>query len=236
MRAHQSLFLSFALPLAAVADTTLGLYIFSREGDRTAVSTPPTVLTELGYVQEYGTGSWYRDNYVANGAVKRIWNLQPDRPNYSQINALAAYDPVLMTSATAFWQGIYPPIGNNAATAGLRNGSTVTEPLNGYQIVPIQQTSLNPQADILNVNTATQGNTWLDGAAGCNMATNSSNKYYASTDYYFNSNTTQSLYQSIAPVVQNTYPNSAQVNYQNAYNGMCDDSFRSSNAHSTSRI
>jgi hypothetical protein len=31
------------------AETVLGAYIFSRHGDRTAKSTPPTVLTDLGY-------------------------------------------------------------------------------------------------------------------------------------------------------------------------------------------
>ena len=220
MRAHQSLFLASAFPLAAVADTTLGLYVFSREGDRTAQATPPTVLTELGYVQEFGTGQWFRDQYVANGASQRIWNLQPNKPQYNQITALAPLDNVLMSSATAFWQGVYPPVGNNAATAGLRNGSTVTEPLNGYQIIPIQQTTLDPSAGILNVKTGDQGSTWLEGNANCNKAINSTNDYYSSSDFYYESNQTLSFYQSIAPVVSASLP-AGQVNYQNAYTSKC---------------
>ena len=219
MHAYQSLILSLTFPFAAVAQTVLGVYIFSREGDRTAEATPPTILTELGYVEEYGTGSWYRDNYIASGAANRIWNLQPDKPQLSQLSALAPNDNVLMSSATAFWQGLYPPVGDAAATAGLRNGTTVTEPLNGYQIVPIQQTSINPSAGITNTGTSFQGSTWLEGNANCNYALNSSSRYYTSAEYYAESNASQSFYQSIAPVVVNTYPNQSNVNFYNAYSG-----------------
>ena len=39
---------------AVTAETVIGAYIFSRHGDRNAKSTPPTVLTDLGY-QEVST-------------------------------------------------------------------------------------------------------------------------------------------------------------------------------------
>jgi hypothetical protein len=46
---HSSIIVAASLASAAAAETVIGAYIFSRHGDRTAKSTPPTVLTDLGY-------------------------------------------------------------------------------------------------------------------------------------------------------------------------------------------
>lgn len=206
----QSLLVAFALPLAATAETVLGVYIFSREGDRTSQSTPNTMLTELGYAEVYQTGTWFRNEYIANGASRRIWNLQPNKVQLSQISASAPLDNVLMSSAMGFTQGLYPPVGEQAATAGLRNGSTVTEPLNGYQLVPIQQSTTG---------TRTETSAWLQGNRGCGRASDSSRNYFNSTDFYTVSNASQNFYQQIAPVVANTFPNPDLVNFYNAYSG-----------------
>ena len=209
MHTLQSLSVAFALPLAATADTVLGLYIFSRYGDRTAQTTQPPILTELGYAEVFESGTWFREEYIASGAAKRIWNLQPNKVQLSQISASAPLDNVMMSSATGFFQGLYPPVGDSAGTAGLRNGSTVTEPLNGYQIVPVMQSTSG--------DTSTDNSAWLQGSTGCNNAIDSSNNYFNSTDYYALSNSTQSFYQGIAPVVANTFTSPNTVNYQNAY-------------------
>ena len=47
---HSSVLLVASLASSTIAaETVLGAYIFSRHGDRTAKSTPPAVLTDLGY-------------------------------------------------------------------------------------------------------------------------------------------------------------------------------------------
>jgi hypothetical protein len=52
---HRSINMRNAILLASLAastasaETVLGVYIFSRHGDRTAKSTPPTSLTDLGF-------------------------------------------------------------------------------------------------------------------------------------------------------------------------------------------
>lgn len=210
MHNYQSVLVALALPLAATADTVLGVYIFSREGDRTSESTPNPMLTELGYAEIFESGSWFRNEYIANGASKRVWNVAPDKAQLSQISASAPVDNVLMSSAMGFTQGLYPPVGNNAGTAGLRNGSTVTEPLNGYQLIPVLQSTTGAMA---------QSSAWLQGSMGCGHASDSARNYFNSTDFYAASNASQSFYQQIAPVVANTFTNPNTVNYYNAYSG-----------------
>jgi hypothetical protein len=46
---------------AAVQETVLGIYIFSRHGDRTAKATPPANLTDLGYEEVFTSGTYFRN-------------------------------------------------------------------------------------------------------------------------------------------------------------------------------
>jgi hypothetical protein len=67
------------------AETVLGAYIFSRHGDRTAKSTPPTVLTDLGYQEIFTSGSYYRSRYVASDASRKIHGIASDIVKLSQM-------------------------------------------------------------------------------------------------------------------------------------------------------
>ncbi len=53
-----------SLPLASTQtltnETVLGVYMFHRHGDRTAKITPPSNLTDLGYLQVFESGEYVR--------------------------------------------------------------------------------------------------------------------------------------------------------------------------------
>ena len=196
------------IPLTQAAETILGVYIFSRHGDRTSKSTPPATLTDLGYQQVFSSGGYYRDRYISSNASSRINGINPDLVKLSQLGISAPLDNVLMSSATAFTQGLYPPFDGTNSSQTLRNGTQVQSPLGGYQIIPIQQTTSG---------TGSEDAAWLQGSSNCANALVSSNNYLASDDFKMLSNSTQSFYDSqIAPMVNNTFTGS-QVNYKNAY-------------------
>lgn len=95
---------TFLLPLllpltTSAAETVLGLYIFSRHGDRTPKSIPPARLTDLGYSQIFTSGTYFRNRYVAPDAPSRIAGVSSDLVDYAQITASAPLDTVLMGSA-----------------------------------------------------------------------------------------------------------------------------------------
>ena len=200
-----AILLASTLSLTTAAETVLGVYIFSRHGDRTAKLTPPSNLTDLGYEQVFTSGTYFRDRYVAQGATSRIQGLNTDLVKLSQLSVSAPLDNVLMSSAVGFLQGLYPP--TSFATEKLRNGQQSTAPLNGYQIIPIQQTTSG---------TGSEDTAWLQGATNCANAVTSSNKYFNTNEFKATLQSTQGFYSSVAPMVNGTY-NSSQVTFLNAY-------------------
>ncbi|KAA6409679.1 MAG: acid phosphatase [Lasallia pustulata] len=208
MHASQALLLTLALPIAPVAaQTVLGVYIFSRHGDRTSKSTPPTVLTDLGYQQVFTSGTYFRNRYIADGAPSQIAGIEPNVVKYSQISASAPLDTVLMPSAQGFLQGLYPPVGPTLGSQKLANGMTVQSPLNGYQLIPIAQVTTG---------TTSESTGWLQGASNCANAIVNSNEYFSTPEYMSLLNSTADFYKSLTPLVNNTFsPN--QISYKNAY-------------------
>ncbi|KAI9714720.1 MAG: hypothetical protein M1820_000009 [Bogoriella megaspora] len=189
------------------AETLLGAYMFHRHGDRTAKSTPPTNLTDLGYTEVYRSGQYYRSRYVASDASLKISRLNSDVVMQSQISVSAPADTVLQNSAQGFLQGLYPPVGTSLGTQHLANGSNITTPLNGYQLIPIS----------LAANGAgSENNAWLQSATGCSNAIISSNNYYSSPEYEDLFKSTVDFYKNLAPAINNTF-NSSQINFKNAY-------------------
>ncbi|EFW22779.1 conserved hypothetical protein [Coccidioides posadasii str. Silveira] len=194
------------LATGASAETVLGAYIFSRHGDRTSKSTPPTVLTDLGYSQVYVTGQYYRERYLSNSSGSRIKGINPDIITPGQLAAFAPADEVLQNSATAFFQGLYPPVGN-VAKSTLRNGTDIEAPMNGYQLMAIEQTFAGGNSEKL---------AWLQGASKCHNAKVSSNNYFISEPYRELLGSTTDFYKSLAPMVKNTFSQD-QITYKNAY-------------------
>ena len=199
-----------ACSFSQAADTVLGLYMFHRHGDRTSKSTPPTNLTNLGYQQVFESGSYYRNQYVASGASLQIAGVSSDLVNLNQISVSAPLDNVLMPSATGFLQGLYPPVGNTNFLETLNNGTNISRPLNGYQIIPIQQATTG---------TGSEDSAWLQGSSNCANAILSSNNYFSSAEYLALKSSTQDFYNGLTPMVNGTF-NSSQTSFKNAYTSM----------------
>ncbi|KAK4621344.1 Prostatic acid phosphatase [Fulvia fulva] len=206
---------SAAIALTAVAplvagqntETVLGVYMFHRHGDRTAKSTPPANLTDLGYSQVYTSGQYYRNRYIASNASLQINGINSDIVKQSQIAVSAPDDTVLQNSAMGFLQGLYPPVGESLGTATLRDGTNVTAPMNGYQLIPVDQVSHG---------TGSEDSGWLQSTSNCAKASISSNEYFSSAEYLNDLDHTRDFYQSLLPVVNATFDESEDT-FKNAY-------------------
>ena len=207
MRLQTLLPLTLLLSLSSAAETILGLYIFSRHGDRTPKITPPTLLTDLGYGEVFSSGTWFRNQYIANGSTSQIHGIAPDIVKQAQIAASSPLDDVLMPSCLGFLQGLYPPVGTTLGSQKLGNGTVVQVPLNGYQIIPVATVTAG---------TGSEDSAWLQGSGNCAKALVSSNNYFDSSEYMALENSTMGFYTSLEPVINSTFA-AKQASYQNAY-------------------
>lgn len=188
------------------SERVLGAYIFQRHGDRTTKAWPPTKLTSLGYSQEYMTGSFFHDRYISANSPYHIDGISTDIVNLAQVTASAPQDDVIENSGEGFLQGLYPPVGS-IGTETLRNGSTIQSPLNGYQLIPMSD---------VRSGSGSEDSTWLQSTSLCNKAKVSSNNYFYSKSYLDLLSTTRGLYQSLEPLVNQTF-SSSELSYKNAY-------------------
>lgn len=195
------------LSSAVTAETVLGVYMFHRHGDRTSKSTPPANLTDLGYQEVWTSGDYYRSRYLASDASYKIHGMNTDIVKQSQIAVSSPADTVLQNSATGFLQGFYPPVGDALGSQTLRNGTNVTSPLNGYQLIPIS---------IVSTGSDSEDSGWLQAASGCDAATTSSNEFFYSTEYDDLLASTQDFYTNLSPVINSTFP-AANISFKNAY-------------------
>ena len=199
------------LPLIINAqETVLGVYIFHRHGDRTTKSYPPTHLTDLGYAEVFQSGSFYRSRYIDSNATNPIFGIASDLVKDSQLSVQTPIDTVLQNSATGFLQGLYPPVGAALGSQALANGSTIEAPLGGYQLIPVSV--LAPTSPV----SQPGDSVWLEGTSGCQNAIVSSNNYFLSQDFKTMSNMSAAFYQTILPVINNTFTSATDI-YKNAY-------------------
>ncbi|KAH8602717.1 histidine acid phosphatase-like protein [Bisporella sp. PMI_857] len=210
MYAKKLLLLSSLATLSATQETVLGVYIFHRHGDRTAKALPPTILTDLGYYQVYTSGDYYRNRYVDANSSSPILGISPDLVKLTQLSVEAPSDTVLQNSAAGFLQGLYPPVGSALGTQQLANGSSVTAPLNGYQLIPVATVSS------ASTSANAENQAWLQGQSGCNNAIISSNNYFSSAEYTQTLESTKEFFQSLVPVVNRTFT-SSYTTFKNAY-------------------
>ncbi|KAL1614382.1 hypothetical protein SLS54_009809 [Diplodia seriata] len=195
-----------AVPLSA-AETILGAYMFHRHGDRTPKALKPANLTDLGYQQVYQSGQYYRNRYVAADADFKIAGLNTDIVKQSQLTVTAPSDTVLQNSATGFLQGLYPPVGSDVTAETLRNGSSVSAPLDGYQLIPVGTTSTGAGSEDAG---------WLQDTSDCGAAETSSNNYFLSAEYAAALDSTHDFYQALLPVVNATF-DADYLSFKNAY-------------------
>ncbi|CAJ2513337.1 Uu.00g014560.m01.CDS01 [Anthostomella pinea] len=202
------LFSLAALPLA-MSETVLGVYIFSRHGDRTPKALAPANLTSLGADEVYSSGNYYRSRYVDSNATSPIFGLSSDIAVAGQMTVTAPADAVLQNSAQAFMSGLYPPVGA-LSTQALANDSSVESPLGGYQYIPINTVSTaSSSAD-------SENSAWLQGNSGCGNAVVSSNNYFLSSEYTSTFDDTKSFYSDLLPVINSTF-DAKQATFKNAY-------------------
>ncbi|PYH88207.1 phosphoglycerate mutase-like protein [Aspergillus ellipticus CBS 707.79] len=197
-----------ALPLAlpASAERVLAAYIFARHGDRTAKVLKNTELTDLGYNEVFDTGSYYRSRYIQANSSRHIQGINVNLVKLSQISASSPSDDVLQNSATAFLQGVYPPVGT-AARETLADGTVVEVPLDGYQLIPVTTTSAGSNSE---------DTTWLQSATDCRNAEVSSNNYYSSKLYTSLLKSTKDFYYTLSFLLNGTFSESAMT-FKNAY-------------------
>ncbi|KAF3923334.1 hypothetical protein ABW21_db0203656 [Orbilia brochopaga] len=201
--------LVFGLSVTATqaAETILGVYVLSRHGDRTDKSHPPTKLTNLGYSQILASGQYYRNRYITAAAPNKIHNISSDEVVNSQIYVSTTDDTVLLNSAQAFLQGLYPPIGVRSSET-LRDGTVVAAVNGGYQLIPVHVMG--------NGGANKEDATWLQGTSGCSAAIKSSKAYADSKNFKELRRETEIFYHSLEGVWSDTFT-SEQSDFTNAY-------------------
>ncbi|KAH9205988.1 histidine phosphatase superfamily [Leptodontidium sp. 2 PMI_412] len=195
---------------SVVAETIHGVTIFSRHGDRTSKHYSGYSLTPLGFTENFEVGSDYRDIYIASGAPKQILGISASKYVPSQVFASAPDQQVLLNTATAFLQGLYPPlepINATLAVQSLNNGTSYTNPLNGYQYV------------VLHGEESTAPDTiWIKGDEGCPSATKFQGTFEDSAEFASLNESTRPFYQQFWDVLKNVYDYTPELlSYEKAY-------------------
>lgn len=95
-------------------------------------------MLRLSQSQEYALGSYLRQTYLNPASSSYIQGIKTDIANVDQlyIRADAGGGNVILDSAYALLQGLYPPTSNSSST--LATGQTVEAPLGGYQYIPVE--------------------------------------------------------------------------------------------------
>ncbi|KAF2456441.1 histidine phosphatase superfamily [Lineolata rhizophorae] len=200
----------YGLIAPAVGETVLGVTVFSRHGDRTSKHYPGYRLTNLGKQQNFQSGAFYRDYYLSSNSSKRILGISENVYLENEIWASAPDQQVLLNTATAFLQGLYPPLETTDAVVAaqtLNNGSSVTNPLNGYQYVVLHGED-NDAPDTI----------WIKGDDSCPEHTAASGDFTDSEEFIQRTAATKSFYESFWDVLDGVYDFTMEdMTYGNAY-------------------
>jgi hypothetical protein len=124
----------------------IGVVLLARHGDRSGVvfqnyttyNSTQGYLTPYGSSQEYELGCYLRDTYLNPASPSYIQGIETDIADIDQlfVRADAGGGNVILDSAYALLQGLYPPTPGSMSTLG--NGTTVEAPLGGYQYIPVE--------------------------------------------------------------------------------------------------
>ncbi|KAL1646705.1 hypothetical protein SLS61_007780 [Didymella pomorum] len=161
---------------------------FSGEEDRMSKHYKGYNLTNLEVQQNYDVGQDYRNIYLTSSSPKRILDISEDQIVNSQIYASAPDQAVLLNTATAFLQGLYPPLENidqALAAQTLNSNERVIRRLGDYQYLIIQGENDN-SPDII----------WLKGDEQCPSVTISTIQNKESTDFKQRVEETRAFYES----------------------------------------
>ncbi|KAF3933861.1 hypothetical protein ABW19_dt0202024 [Dactylella cylindrospora] len=210
MAAKTTLVFLSASVLPVLGETILGLTVFSRHGDRNSKHYSGYGLTELGFQQNFQVGSFYRDLYISSSSPKQILGIAEDKSVNSQLWASAPDQKILFNTATAFLQGLYPPLDGldpEIATNTINNGTTYQNPLNGYQYLMLHV----PDADSPNT-------IWIKGDDGCPAITEASASFEESPEFMEREAATQEFYQGFWEQLSDVYDyEQSELSYARAY-------------------
>ncbi|KAH7391860.1 histidine phosphatase superfamily [Pyrenochaeta sp. MPI-SDFR-AT-0127] len=194
----------------AQAETILGVTVFTRHGDRTSKHYKGYNLTNLGFQQNYNVGASYRDIYISSDSDKQIHGISENKAVNSQIYASAPDQAVLLNTATAFLQGLYPPLQNLGSDGGvqtLNNGEQVMTPLEGYQYLVLH-----------GENSDSPDTVWLKGDEECPPATTSIKNFKSSEIFKQREQETKDFYASFWDAMRGVYDyQESNMSYANAY-------------------
>jgi hypothetical protein len=208
-----------------LAETVWAATVVSRHGQRFPLLVPgPDSLTPYGAHQAYLAGQIARERYISgiqNSTITStalIKNLSPDVINSAQVNMMLPFDEVMVSSAQAYMQALYPPIGVNISTSELPNTALLANqtydynPLNGYQYANIQTASEYDPNYI-----------WVYGNEFCNKYNTYTDNYYDSSVYNNIKAESQEFFDSMGSLymtglVANGLLNSEDISFQMAYN------------------
>lgn len=128
----------------SVTQVTWAAVTYSYHGEKIpSISSSSYALTPVGAHQSYSAGSVIRSRYVSGSGSNvtgayPINGLNAQAIDNSQLFMLASQDEYVANSATAFVQGVYPPVGDSGQGAVLlANNSLEAYPLGGYQYASI---------------------------------------------------------------------------------------------------
>lgn len=151
-------------------------------------------MTSLGASQNFQVGSDYRARYLAAGSPHQIAGISESKYISSQIYATAPNSGILLNTATAFLQGLYPPLVDLApeiASQTLNNGTKSISPLNGYQYVTLQGVKANSPDTI-----------WIKGDESCPTLDASLSALESSAPFTSLVASTRPFYESFYPALQ----------------------------------
>ncbi|KAF4337480.1 acid phosphatase [Fusarium beomiforme] len=196
----------------AAAETIHGVVVFSRHGDRTTKWYGVQSLTSLGAEQNFQVGSDYRSRYLSSDSDYQILGISEDEYKPSQIFASAPDQGILMNTATAFLQGLYPPLVDldpEIASQTLNNGSESQAPLDGYQYVRLHTINDNSPDTI-----------WIKGDDACPKYKTASKAFFDSDVFAQRVEDTKDFYASFYDVLSDGVYNLKPENmtYENAFN------------------
>jgi prostatic aicd phosphatase len=117
---------------------------------------------------------------------------------------------VLLNTATAFLQGLYPPLEStnpSIASQSLNNGSTYTNPLNGYQYVVLHGENENSPNTI-----------WIKGDDACPAYTTAAKSFKKSDEFKERAEATKQFYEGFWNILDSVYNYKPEnMSYANAY-------------------
>ncbi|PGH23871.1 hypothetical protein AJ80_02120 [Polytolypa hystricis UAMH7299] len=199
-----------AAAMPAVAETILGVTVYSRHGDRSTKHYGAQALTNLGYHQNFQVGSDYRSRYIASSSSHQILGISENKHVSSQIYSTAPDQGILLGTATAFLQGLYPPLGEldpSISVEKTNDGESWTRPLNGYQYITLHGEDEDSPDTI-----------WIKGDEGCPAVTNAAATFKDSSEYKTLVEETKPFYAKFWDVLKSVYDYEPEdLSYANAF-------------------